>query len=86
MAPTCDRDVVGLGDQAALPIDQGNGEVPRRVEDLRIGGAQHGLAHFLGDGVQPVLQNRDGDGIDHAGRMSRAAPRRKVRDLHAVLD
>ena len=81
-----DGDMVGLGDQTASRVDQGDGEVPRRVEDLRIGGAQHGLAHFLGDGVQPVLQNRDGNGIDHAGRMSRAAARREVRDLRTVLD
>jgi CheY-like chemotaxis protein len=30
-----------------------------------LGGAQYRLAHFRGDGDQPVLQHGDGDGIDH---------------------
>ncbi len=52
------RDMVGLRHQAAARVDQRDGKVARRIEDLRIGGAQHRLAHFLGDGVQPVLQTR----------------------------
>ena len=61
-----DRDMVCLRDQAASRVDQRDGEVPRRVQDLRVGGAQHRLAHFLGDGIQPVLQHGDGDRVGHA--------------------
>ena len=76
------RDMVGLRHQAAARVDQRDGEVARGVEDLRIGGAQHRLAHFLGDGVQPVLQHRDGDRIGHAadggrlGDIGKCAPER----------
>jgi len=50
-----------------MPIDQRDGKVPRGIEDLRVGRAQHRLPHFLGDGIQAVLQNGDGDWVDHAG-------------------
>ena len=39
-------------------------EIAARVEDLRIGGAQHRLAHLLDDRVQAMLDDRYGDGID----------------------
>src|SRR5260370_24351887 len=35
-----------------------------RIEDVRIGGAQHRLAHLLDDREQAMLDDGDGDGID----------------------
>ena len=68
-----DRDVVGLGDQAAARVGERDGEVPGRVEDLGVRGSQHGLAHFLGDGGEPGLQNGDEHGIWHGAIITRAA-------------
>ena len=59
-----DRHMLGLRDQATLGVAQRGGEVAARIEDLRVGGPQHGLAHLLHDGVQPVLDHGDGDRID----------------------
>ena len=61
-----DRHVLGLGDQAALGVGQRGREVAARVDDLRVGGAQHRLAHLLGDRVQAVLDHRDRDRVDAA--------------------
>ena len=59
-----DRHVLGLGDKPALGIAERGGEVAARIEDLRVGGPQHGLAHLLDDGAQPVLHDGDGHGVD----------------------
>jgi hypothetical protein len=64
-----DWNVICLSYEAAMPINQRNGKIARGIEDLRIGGAQHRLSHFLGDGVQAVLQNGDGDWVDHIGML-----------------
>src|SRR5262249_53539809 len=58
-----DRHVLGLGDQAAVEIADRHREIAARVEDLRIGGAQHRLAHLLDDGMQPMLDHRGDDRI-----------------------
>ena len=63
-----DRHVLGLRDQPPVGIADRGREVAARVEDLRVGGAQHRLAHLLDDGVQPVLDHRDGDRIDAAAQ------------------
>ena len=60
-----DRDAVGLGDQRALGIGEEAGEVVALVEDRAARGADHHPAHLLGDLVQPVLHEREGDGIGH---------------------
>ena len=59
-----DRHVLRLGDEPALGVAEGGGEVTARVEDLRVRGAEHRLAHLLHDGLEPVLDDRDGDRID----------------------
>ena len=59
-----DRHVLGLGDQAPVEVADGGREVAARIQDLRVGGAQHRLAHLLDDGVQAMLNDRDGDRID----------------------
>ena len=68
------RNMVRLCHQPAPRIDQRDGEIPRGVQDLRVGGAQHRLSHFLGDGVQPVLQHGDGDRVRHGGMVANPAP------------
>ena len=63
-----DRHMLGLRDQPPAQVADRGGEVAAGIEDLRIGGAQHRLAHLLDDGVQPVLHDRDGhriDGVSH---------------------
>ena len=59
-----DRHVLGLGDQPAVGVADRGREIAARVEDLRVGGAQHRLAHLLDDGAQAMLDHRDGDRID----------------------
>ena len=44
-----DRHVLGLRDQPAVEIADRGREVAARIEDLRIGGAQHRLAHLFND-------------------------------------
>ena len=61
-----DRDMLRLRNQPAVAIADGGGEVARRVENLRIGGAQHRLAHLLDDGRQPVADHGDGDRVEIA--------------------
>jgi hypothetical protein len=59
-----DRHMLGLGDQAPVRVAQRGREVAARVEDLRVGGAQHGLAHLLDDGAKAMLDHRHGDRVD----------------------
>ncbi len=59
-----DRHVLGLGDQPAVEVTDRGREIAARIEDLRIGGAQHRLAHLLDDREQAMLDDRDGDRID----------------------
>ena len=59
-----DRHVLGLRDEAARGVAERGREIPARVQDLRVGRAKHGLAHLLDDRAQPVLDHRDGDGVD----------------------
>ena len=61
-----DGHVFRLRDEAAVEIADGRGKVAAGIEDLRIRGAQHRLAHFLDDGVQPMLHDGHGDAINHA--------------------
>ena len=70
-----DRDVVGLGKEAAARVGERDREVPGRVEDLGVRGSQHGLAHLLGDGGEPGLQDGDEHGIWHEAVIARAAAR-----------
>ncbi len=58
-----DRHVLGLGGQASLSVEHRGGEVAARVEDLRVRGAEHRLAHLLHDGLEAMLDDRDRDRI-----------------------
>ena len=62
-----DRHMLGLGDQPAVEVADRGREVAARIEDLRIGGAQHRLAHLLDDRQQAMLDDRDDDRIDAIG-------------------
>jgi hypothetical protein len=55
---------------AAVEVADRAREVAAGIEDLRVGGAQHRLAHLLDDGVQPVLDHRGDDGIEGHGRLA----------------
>ena len=59
-----DRHMLGLCNQASVEVADRGREIAARIEDLRIGGAQHRLAHLLDDREKAVLNDRDGDGID----------------------
>src|SRR5437667_10758269 len=59
-----DRHMLGLGDQPAVEVTDRGREIAARIEDLRIGGAQHCLAHLLDDRQEAMLNDGDGDGID----------------------
>ncbi len=63
-----DRHVLGLRDQPPVEIADRGREIAARIEDLRIGGAQHRLAHLLDDREQPMLHDRDDDRIDGIGQ------------------
>src|SRR5262249_5418172 len=84
-----DRDVLGLGDEPSLRVAEGGGEVPARVEDLRVRGAQHRFAHLLHDGLEPMLDDRDGDRIDslaHGSRLLRRMSRVALDARSMLLD
>ena len=57
------RDVIGLCDQAAAGVADGEREIATGVQYLRVGGAKHRLAHFRHDRAQPVLNDGACDGI-----------------------
>src|SRR6478672_8523500 len=69
------RDVVRLRDQAAPGIAYRQRKIAAGIEDLRIGSAKHGFAHFLHDRTQPVLDDGPRDGIDLDGH---AAPAEEI--------
>ena len=50
-----DRHVLGLRNQPAVEIANRGREVAARIEDLRIGGAKHRLAHLCDDRQQAML-------------------------------
>ena len=56
--------MLSLRDQPPIGIAKRHREVAATVEDLRIGSAQHRLAHFLDDARQSVLDDRRSDRID----------------------
>jgi hypothetical protein len=61
------RDMIGLRDQATLCVANAQREIAAGIEDLRIGGAKHGFAHFLHDRAETMLNNGSRDGIDLGG-------------------
>ena len=69
-----DRDVIGLGNQTAAIVANGDREIAARVQDLGIGGAQHRLAHLGGNRAQPVpdhgLRDRVEGTLDEGCRRS----------------
>ena len=62
-----DRDAVGLADQRAARVGDEAGEVVALAEDRRARGARHHPAHLVRDVVEPVLHQRQGDGIGRHG-------------------
>ena len=60
-----DRHVLGLRDEPCPRITERRGEVSARVQDLRVGRAQHRLAHLLHDGLEPMRQDRHRHWIAH---------------------
>ena len=59
-----DRYVLRLGDQPPVGVAERSGEIPARVQDLRVGRSQHCLAHLLDDGTKTMLDHGDGDRIN----------------------
>ncbi len=64
-----DGNVIGLRDQPRLHVADRQREIAAGIEDLRIGRAQHGLAHLGHDRAQPMLDDGAGDGIDGCGHV-----------------
>ena len=64
------RKVIGLRDQAGAGVADRQREIAAGIEDLRIGGAKHRLAHLLHDRTEPVLDDGARDGIDLGGHSS----------------
>ena len=62
--PDMNGHVLGLGGEAALAVEDRRREVAARVQDLRVGRPQHGLAHLLDDGFETVLDDGDGDSVE----------------------
>ena len=61
------RDPLPLGDELAVGVQNGRGEIPAGVQDLGHGGAQHHLHHLQGYGLQSVPQDRHGYGVGPPG-------------------
>jgi len=58
-----DRNVFGLRDQPSARVADRERKIAAGIEDLRIGGAKHGLAHLRHDRAEPVLNDGSCDGI-----------------------
>ncbi len=58
------RKMIGLRDQASSGVADRQREIAAGIEDLRIGGAKHGLAHLFHDRTEPMLDDGTRDGID----------------------
>ena len=94
IAPDMHRHVLGLRDQAQLRVDQRAGKVTRRVEDLRVCGPQHRLAHLLHDREQAMLHQGGGDRIGMGslghqsctqGRFGISPPSKESSDARAII-
>jgi len=66
--PEVDRDVGGLGDEAAVGIEDGAGEVPPLLDVRRVGTPFQDGAHLFGDGRQHVPEDFQTDGVDPCAR------------------
>ena len=60
-----DGDVRGVGDEAAVGIEQGAGEVEAFLDVRGEGGAAQGDAHLLGDGGKTTVEEFEFDGVIH---------------------
>ena len=80
-----DGDVLGLGDEAPVGVADAGGEVAARVEDLRVRGAQHRLAHLLYDGAEPVLDHRYGNRVDHSASQPRGRSSASALPAHGPM-
>ena len=61
------RKVIGLRDQTRVGVADRQRKIAAGIEDLRIGGAKHRLAHLLHDRTEPVLDDGTRDGVDLGG-------------------
>ena len=73
-----DGHVLGLRREAPFAVEDRRREVAARVEDLRVRGAEHGLAHLLDDGLEAVLDDRDGDAVERHGASGDAGCRTTI--------
>ena len=58
------RHVRRIGDQGAVPVEQGAGEVQSLLDVHRIGRVLQSDAHLLGDGHEQVVEQLQADGIE----------------------
>ena len=59
-----DGDVRGVGDELALPVEEGAGEVQTFLDVHRVGSVGQGHPHLFGDGHEQVVEDLQQDGID----------------------
>ena len=69
-----DGDMGGVGDEMALAVEEGAGEVEALLDVDGIGGVDEGGAHLFGDGHEEVVEYFEHDGVG-AGADGRGAPR-----------
>ena len=69
-----DGDVGCVGDEMALGVEEGAGEVEALLDVNGVGGVDEGGAHLLGDGHEEVVEYFEHDGVG-AGADGGAAPR-----------
>ena len=59
-----DRDVRGVGDELAVPVEQRAGEIQPLLDVDRMSGIGQGYAHLLGDGHEQIVEHLQHDWID----------------------
>ena len=94
IAPTCTGTCSACAIRRSFRVDQRAGKVTRRVEDLRVCGPQHRLAHLLHDREQAMLHQGGGDRIGmrksrtselHQGRFGISLPSKESSDARAII-
>ena len=78
-----DGHVGGVGDQPALGVEQGAGEIQPFLDVDRIGGVLEGDPHLLGDGHEEVVEDLEQDGI--AVGAHRHPPRQRLHPLQQKM-
>ena len=65
----------GVGDEAAVGVEDGAGEVEALFDVGRDAGLLQGTAHLLGDGHEAMAKNGEHDGVDGGGEGSKSVSR-----------